>query len=103
MRMTPLTVYSLVRVASALWRQIVGRLTRDIASGGYKPGGQLPTEAVLSARFGVNRHTVRRALEEMSRDGLVRIEQGRGTFVAEDVLDLHRGGAHAVLGVDTQA
>lgn len=71
----------------ALWRQIVGRLTKDIASGGYKPGGQLPTEAALSARFGVNRHTVRRALEELSRDGLVRVEQGRGTFVAEDVLD----------------
>jgi GntR family transcriptional regulator, phosphonate transport system regulatory protein len=71
----------------ALWRQIVGKLQRDIASGGLQPGTQLPTEAMLSARFGVNRHTVRRALEELSRDGLVRVEQGRGSFVAEDVLD----------------
>jgi GntR family phosphonate transport system transcriptional regulator len=71
----------------ALWRQIVGRLQTDIAVGGLKPGTQLPTEAALSAQFGVNRHTVRRALEELSRDGLVRIEQGRGSFVAEDVLD----------------
>ena len=30
---------------------------------------------------------MRRALEELSRDGLVRVEQGRGSFVAEDVLD----------------
>ena len=51
------------------------------------PAARLPTEAQLSARFGVNRHTVRRALEELSRNGLVRIEQGRGSFVAEDVLD----------------
>jgi GntR family phosphonate transport system transcriptional regulator len=71
----------------ALWLQIVGKLQGDIASGGLKPGNRLPTEADLSARFGVNRHTVRRALEELSRDGLVRVEQGRGSFVAEDVLD----------------
>jgi GntR family phosphonate transport system transcriptional regulator len=71
----------------ALWRQIVGTLQADIASGTHKPGTRLPTEAELSAQFGVNRHTVRRALEELSRDGLVRVEQGRGSFVAEDVLD----------------
>jgi len=71
----------------ALWRQIAGTLQADIAAGTHKPGAQLPTEAELSARFGVNRHTVRRALEELSRDGLVRVEQGRGSFVAEDVLD----------------
>lgn len=71
----------------ALWRQIFVRLQGDIASGGLKPGTRLPTEAELSAQFGVNRHTVRRALEELSRDGLVRVEQGRGSFVAEDVLD----------------
>jgi len=71
----------------ALWRQIAAQLRTDIAGGGLKPGSQLPTEAALSARFGVNRHTVRRALEELSRDGLVRVEQGRGSFVAEDVLD----------------
>jgi GntR family phosphonate transport system transcriptional regulator len=70
-----------------LWRQIADRLRAEIASGASKPGAQLPTEAELSARFNVNRHTVRRALEELSRDGLVRVEQGRGTFIAEDVLD----------------
>jgi GntR family phosphonate transport system transcriptional regulator len=71
----------------ALWRQIVGQIQHDIASGACKPGTRLPTEAELSIRFGVNRHTVRRALEELSREGLVRVEQGRGSFVAEDILD----------------
>ena len=71
----------------ALWRQIYNRLREEIAAGVSQPGTQLPTEADMSARFGVNRHTVRRALEELSRDGLVRVEQGRGSFVAEDVLD----------------
>jgi GntR family phosphonate transport system transcriptional regulator len=72
---------------TALWKQIAAALQRDIADAVYNPGGRLPTEAELSARFAVNRHTVRRALEELSREGLVRVEQGRGTFVAEDVLD----------------
>ena len=71
----------------ALWRQIATCLQQDIGAGTYPPGGRLPTEAELSARFRVNRHTVRRALEELSRGGLVRVEQGRGSFVAEDVLE----------------
>lgn len=70
-----------------LWRQIVGQLREEIDSGQFQPGARLPTEAELSARFRVNRHTVRRALEELTRAGVVRVEQGRGSFVAEDVLD----------------
>ncbi len=71
----------------ALWRQIADRLQHDIGAGVYPPGGRLPTEAELSQQFRVNRHTVRRAIEELSRGGLIRVEQGRGSFVAEDVLD----------------
>ena len=71
----------------ALWRQIATRLQHEIGTGIYPPGGRLPTEAELSQQFRVNRHTVRRALEELSRGGLVRVEQGRGSFVAEDVLE----------------
>jgi len=71
----------------ALWRQIVEALEREIAAGAHPPGARLPTEAELARRFGVNRHTVRRALEELSRGGLVRVEQGRGSFVPDDVLD----------------
>src|ERR1700755_1939400 len=83
----PMTLEPVLRQdAVALWRQTANRLQHDIGSGTYPPGGQLPTEAVLSQQFRVNRHTVRRALDELSRGGLVRVEQGRGSFVAEDVL-----------------
>lgn len=75
------------REGIALWRQIASHLQQDIGAGRYVPGGRLPTEAELSHQFAVNRHTVRRALEEMSRSGMVRVEQGRGSFVAEDVLE----------------
>lgn len=71
----------------ALWRQIMTTLEREIAADPRGPGARLPTEAEFSARFAVNRHTVRRALEELEGRGLIRIEQGRGSFIAEDVLD----------------
>lgn len=79
------------RQGVALWRQIQQAMEGEISSGAHKPGARLPTEAELSARFGVNRHTVRRAMEELEGRGLVRIEQGRGSFVAEDVLDYRLG------------
>jgi GntR family phosphonate transport system transcriptional regulator len=75
----------------ALWRQILGTLEAEIAAGSLAAGARLPTEGELSARFGVNRHTIRRAMEELQTRGLVRIEQGRGSFVAEDVLDYRLG------------
>jgi GntR family phosphonate transport system transcriptional regulator len=74
-----------------LWRQIEQAVEADIVSGRAAPGARLPTEAEFSARFRVNRHTVRRAMEELERRGLVRIEQGRGSFVAEDVIDYRVG------------
>jgi len=45
-------------------------------------GDQLPTETQLSSLAGVSLVTVRRALSELSAQGVVRREQGRGTFVA---------------------
>ncbi len=71
----------------AQWRQIADTLRAEVADNILAPGAQLPTETRLAARFAVNRHTARRALEELSRCGLLRIEHGRGTFVADDVLD----------------
>ncbi|WP_407522667.1 phosphonate metabolism transcriptional regulator PhnF [Methylobacterium oryzisoli] len=65
----------------AAWRQIADGLEGEIRAGQLAPGAQLPTEAALAARFGVNRHTVRRALAVLAERGLVRATQGRGTFV----------------------
>jgi len=75
----------------SLWRQIVTRLEASIADGTLPAGSRLPTEAGLSEGFGVNRHTIRRAMEELASRGLVRVEQGRGSFVAEDVVEYPLG------------
>ncbi len=75
------------RPTSPLWRQIAQGVSAGIGPAGLRPGDRLPTEAQLAAQHGVNRHTVRRAIESLARAGLVRVEQGRGAFVADDVLD----------------
>ena len=64
-----------------LWQQIRDRLTAEVSDGRYPPGARLPSEARLAARFGVNRHTVRRALAEMQKDALVHARRGSGVFV----------------------
>lgn len=71
----------------AAWRQIETILRGEIAEGQLASGAQLPTEPQLAERFGVNRHTVRRALLVMAQAGLLSIEQGRGTFVRDQVID----------------
>ena len=79
---TPTQAGALERGAGlAAWRQIADAIVAAIAAGEFPTGGQLPTEAALAIRFGVNRHTVRRALGTLAERGLVRATQGRGTFI----------------------
>jgi GntR family phosphonate transport system transcriptional regulator len=73
------------------WRQIASSIQKEITGGIFGVGSQLPTEAEFSSRFAVSRHTIRRALIELKAQGLIRIEQGRGSFVTESVLDYSIG------------
>ncbi|MFF4198975.1 GntR family transcriptional regulator [Nonomuraea sp. NPDC001831] len=56
-------------------------LRRRITTGEYPPGGMIPSEAALMAEFGVARGTVRQALAELEREGLVVSQMGRGRKV----------------------
>lgn len=67
----------------ALWRRIADDIERGIADGTYAAGSRLPGETDIAERFGVNRHTVRRALAGLAERGLVRAARGSGTFVAD--------------------
>jgi GntR family transcriptional regulator len=62
--------------------QVRDRLLRTIEERGLRPGDQIPTEAEVTALFGVSRSTVREAVRLLERDGVVRTEHGRGRFLA---------------------
>lgn len=65
----------------AAWKRIADGLEAEIAAGCFPRGARLPTEAQLATQYGVNRHTVRRALSALAERGLVRATQGSDTFV----------------------
>ncbi|MDH6230818.1 GntR family phosphonate transport system transcriptional regulator [Mesorhizobium soli] len=69
------------RSGVALWRQVADRIRLGISNGTLGEGGKLPPEITLSQQFGVNRHTVRAAISALVQEGVLRAEQGRGTFV----------------------
>ena len=54
---------------------------RDLISG-RQPGEALPSERDLSEQLGVSRPTLRAAIEDLTRDGLLVRRQGRGTFTS---------------------
>ena len=54
-----------------------------ILSHDLQPGSPLPTEAVLCAELGVSRSSVREALRKLEALDIVRVHQGRGTFVGD--------------------
>jgi GntR family phosphonate transport system transcriptional regulator len=69
------------------WKSVHAVLTEEIDSGLLKPGDRIPTEPELVTRFGTGRHSVRRAIAELAKQGKLSVEQGRGTFVeAEPVI-----------------
>jgi GntR family transcriptional regulator len=53
------------------YRQIAGAIRARIISGTLPPGGRLPSEDALAADWGVTRATIRNALAELEREGLV--------------------------------
>jgi len=54
-----------------------------ISSGKYKIGDPFPTEREIAEQFGVSRITVREAIGHLVYQGILRREQGRGTFVSQ--------------------
>lgn len=63
-----------------VFAQIAGQLLADLQTR-LVPGQRLPCEADLAARFNVNRHTLRHAIDVLVADGWLERRRGIGTFV----------------------
>ena len=73
-----------------LYQQIIDRLKREISEGRLEPGAALPSFRQLAQDLLVSVITVKRAYEELEREGIVFRRQGLGTFVAEQGHDRSR-------------
>lgn len=74
----------------AVYSQIAHRLQDEIQKS-HTAGNYLPAEHVLAERFNVNRHTVRRAVDELIQCGLVERIHGKGTRVLDAPVDYTLG------------
>src|SRR5579884_1541427 len=64
-----------------IYRRLLDQLRQQIDAGDLKPGDLIPPEVEIARRHHISRHTVRQAIVELAREGLLRHERGRGTFV----------------------
>ena len=73
-----------------LYQQIFDRLKREVSEGRLQPGAALPSFRQLAEDLLVSVITVKRAYEELERDGIIFRRQGLGTFVSEQGHDRSR-------------
>jgi GntR family phosphonate transport system transcriptional regulator len=70
-----------VAMSERNWAFLREEILTRIARGEFEEGDRLPTEAELATQFALGRHSVRRAMAALSLEGMLSVEQGRGTFV----------------------
>ena len=66
-----------------IYRQIIDQIRDQVASGILKADEQMPSVRALAAELAVNQNTVLKVYNELCREGVLRMERGSGTFVAE--------------------
>ena len=69
--------------AEPLYRQLAGKLKKEMDDGTFSAGSKLPTENELVETYKVSRVTVRKALDSLTQQGYLERRSGKGTFVAE--------------------
>ena len=66
-----------------VYRQIVDQVRKAVASGAIDAGEQLPSVRVLAEHLVINPNTVARAYADLTRDGVLESQPGKGLFIAE--------------------
>ncbi len=66
-----------------IYAQILEQIRYQAAAGFLKPGDKVPSGRDLAVALGVNQHTVLKVYKELCAQGILQIERGAGTFVAD--------------------
>ncbi len=66
-----------------IYRQIMHQITDAIVAGRMKPGDKLASHRDLAAQLVIAPLTVKKAYDELEKEGLLHTQRGRGTFVSE--------------------
>lgn len=66
-----------------IWIQLRNYILHLVLSGEYSDGRQLPSVRELSTELKINYNTVRKVYNDLTKDGFIATERGRGTFVCD--------------------
>jgi len=78
------------KASQTLYQEVQERLRGEIASGRLKEGNLIPSEIELARRYGVSQGTVRKAILDLTYQGIFYRKQGKGTFVVFEKSSLGR-------------
>ncbi len=81
-----------------IYRQIVRQIQQAVAAGRLRAGERVPSQRELGARLVVSPLTVKKAYDELEREGVLETRRGQGTFVANAAGQASSGGKRARLG-----
>lgn len=76
------------RISEPLYVKVQDIIMKKIEDGEYLPGAKLPSERVLAEMYGINRMTIKSAVNALVAKGYLYRQQGKGTFVQKK--DFHR-------------
>ena len=79
-------------------RQIVDQIRYGIASDRLMPGEQLPTVREMAVNLQINPNTVRKAYSELEILGILDTQQGTGTFVSDQQVEIGEAEKQRMLG-----
>ncbi|MCP4655358.1 MAG: GntR family transcriptional regulator [bacterium] len=64
-----------------IYRQIMRQITDAVAGGRLRLGDKLPSQRELAEKLVISPLTVKKAYDELEREGIIRTQRGRGTFI----------------------
>lgn len=71
-------------VKEKLSERITNQIRQDISQGKYPSNEKIPAEPELMTLYGVGRSTIREAIKSLAISGILKVQQGSGTFVNDD-------------------
>lgn len=81
-------MYTMLTISQAdrrpMYLQIMEQIRHRVATGDWAPGAEIPSIRALAVDLKVSVITVKRAYQELERDGVIVSRQGKGSFVAEN-------------------